>query len=599
MSRRDTSRLLTVVGLLSLVLPAVAYFWFVHHYGVNMIWNDQWDDIRLIGQSYSGKLTLSTLWAQHNENRIFFPDLIVLALAYTTHFNVKIELYLSAVMLTVSTALIILAHHRRAASTPWIYYCPVAILTFTFVGGNPFWGGGNTLWGFQMAWYLAMLALAVTVFLVDRPALTGPVLAGAIAAAVVGSFSSLQGLLIWPVGLALLYLRRRSRGIVLVWIASAIATAIVYFYHYSSQSDYGKFSFLTAHPLAAVKFFLFSIGENIIGGQIGNHGSSDAELIVGLVILGIALWVLIAYGLRRDETSGTPVGVALVWMGLLFTAMITIGRSFQGPLIANRYVMFELLTWVGCYLAFLDRPTPPLGDSRWDRLVRLGVPRGVALQSSGVLAADRQTHPLPRRESVKVIVQLGLVGLIVVQLVLGTSDGLVQARVWHRSEVAVADVTVNINKASDPLVASYLADLPPAFIRQTATTARVHKLSLFDTSAVAEYTRQGLFPWLLSQVLVPRPGTTVSGTTVLDASVFDDRGVSKVTFQLTGVSVHDGPIVRDRLVGTARLTTIGWIAVWDTRTVANGVYKLQSVLTLAGGKTAPSHPQWFAVKNKP
>ena len=108
-------------------------------------------------------------------------------------------------MLVLATGLLILAHRRRSPSTPWIYYCPIAIVMLSFVQYL------NALWGFQMAWYLVMAALALALFLLDRPVVNWLVLAGAIAAAVVGSFSSLQGLLIWPAGLVLLYCRKRQR----------------------------------------------------------------------------------------------------------------------------------------------------------------------------------------------------------------------------------------------------------------------------------------------------------------------------------------------------------------------------------------------------
>src|ERR1019366_8903735 len=113
------------------------------------------------------------------------------------------------------------------------------ILMFSLVGGHPGFGGGNTLWGFQMAWYLVLLGLAVALFLLDRPSLTWLVLAAAMAAAVVGSFSSLQGLLIWPTGLVLLYLRRRPWRMIVVWIISAVATGAIYFYNYNFASVSG------------------------------------------------------------------------------------------------------------------------------------------------------------------------------------------------------------------------------------------------------------------------------------------------------------------------------------------------------------------------
>ena len=81
------------------------------------------------------------------------------------------------------------------------------------------------------------------------------------------------------------------------------------------------------------------------------------------------------------------------------------------------------------------------------------------------------------------------------------------------------------------------------------------------------------FAPLQSQVLVPSNGSSVSGTTVLDASARPGVTVSGVQFELSGGSLSD------QVVGTATLTPYGWIAEWDTTTVPNGTYTLQSVAT--------------------
>ncbi len=78
--------------------------------------------------------------------------------------------------------------------------------------------GTMTLWGFAVSWYLEIFALAAALFLLDRVSLGWLGVAGAMAVTVAGAFSSLEGLLIWPVGLLLLYQRRRSRAMILAWI---------------------------------------------------------------------------------------------------------------------------------------------------------------------------------------------------------------------------------------------------------------------------------------------------------------------------------------------------------------------------------------------
>jgi hypothetical protein len=210
------SWLITIATVLGFAIPAVSYLWMIHADGVNVIYADQWDDVALIGHAFSGTLHASTLWSQHYENRIFFPNLIVLALAYTTHFNVVTEEYLSALMLFGGAALVIFAHKRRSPERRWIWYCSVAFLMFSLAQAV------NALWGFQMAWYLVLLMVVLALFLLDQEPQHWPVFGGAIAAAVIASFSSVQGLLVWPAGLLLIYLRRRPGHLAFAWIGSAV-----------------------------------------------------------------------------------------------------------------------------------------------------------------------------------------------------------------------------------------------------------------------------------------------------------------------------------------------------------------------------------------
>ena len=76
------------------------------------------------------------------------------------------EEYVSALMLVGSAVLVVVAHRRRSRLTPMLWYLPVMLLLFSFVQYQ------NTLWGFQMAWYLVTLSLVGALYLLDRPHLT-------------------------------------------------------------------------------------------------------------------------------------------------------------------------------------------------------------------------------------------------------------------------------------------------------------------------------------------------------------------------------------------------------------------------------------------
>ena len=113
---RPSSRLLDRLAILGFAIPAAAYLWesSLVSYGVNVIWRDQWSDVKVIRHWHAGTLTLSTLWVPHNQNRLLFPNLLVVLLAQTTHFNLLVEMYIGALILFASIALIIWTHKRRS-----------------------------------------------------------------------------------------------------------------------------------------------------------------------------------------------------------------------------------------------------------------------------------------------------------------------------------------------------------------------------------------------------------------------------------------------------------------------------------------------------
>ncbi len=287
---------LIVLAALGLAVPLVAYGWFVGHFGVNALYADDWSDVGLISRAYGGTLGFAQLWAVHGENRILFPNLIVLLLAYTTRFNVVVEEWISAAMLAAATVLFILAHRRRAPDIPWIAYCPVAILMLSFSQGR------NAIWGFQMAWYVVIAALAATLFLLDRPELGRVALAGAIVTGVIGSFSSLQGLLVWPSGLVLLWLCGRTRKVIVSWLVAAVVTTVVYFINF--QFPPGNLAYVLSHPVDGVLFYFFAVGD-VVGLQApsGNHPGNGAVIALGILICAIAVWTVVMYCRRRDASE--------------------------------------------------------------------------------------------------------------------------------------------------------------------------------------------------------------------------------------------------------------------------------------------------------
>ncbi len=545
-------RTVSVLVVLGFVLPIIAYFLFIHQYGVNTIFADQWYNVYLIGHP----VTFSALWAQHAEHREFFPNLIVLLLAHATHLNIVVEEYLSGIVLCIALGLVVLADRRYSPSTPLIYYCPVAFLVLSLVQA------ASTLFGFQLAWYLGLLALAASLYFLDGPELTKPALTGAVIAAVVGSLSVFYGFFIWPVGLVVLYRRHSRRALVLAWIGSAAVTAVAFFHDYNWESN----SYWFTHPITTIKFFLLAIGD-VVGVQLNDPRYGNAAvLLLGLMIFSIACWVIVTRCIRRDGRAGSSIGVALVCFGIVFAASLTVARvpvglSYAG---ASQYTTFDLLILVGCYLALLNPPASLLETRRFEG------------------------RAWPALRTV-------VVGVVVLQILLGTLNGRSNAEVIHASEIGFSDITANIDRTPDSLVKTEVLQ-NPRWIRSTAQIAQADDLSLFATGDAASYRKEGLFTYFKAVraiLLIPANGAQLSGTALLDAAAVTQDEATRVVFYLA-----KGGKPR-QAIGTGTLGEGGWVFRWNTTSVANGTYELLSEAYDSNGGHSYSRAITIQVRNPP
>jgi hypothetical protein len=94
-----------------------------------------------------------------------------------------------------------------------------------------------------------------------------------------------------------------------------------------------------------------------------------------------------------------------------------------------------------------------------------------------------------------------------------------------------------------------------------------------------------------TSVGIPSGDATLSGTTLLGATANDPIGIAKVQFTLTGGTLNQS------IVGTAVPTIYGYLFNFNTATVANGSYMLQSVASDAAGNTGSSPGVQVTINN--
>ena len=552
------------VAIACFAFVIVATFVLIHRYALNITYYDQWADVALIRRAHDGTLTFSALWGQYNENRILFPNLVVLLMYYTTHYNSVAEEYLSGVAICGSAVLVALTHRRRSPGMPLIAYIPVALVLLSAAVTI------DTLYVFNFSWCLALLAFSATLYLVDRPRLTWLCLAAAAAPAVIGSYSTLQGMLIWPSVLILLWLRRRSWATIGTWAVCMLATTLVYFFHFS----FAKTGVVagTSGGLPAMATFGISEVGNVIGSQQGAH----ADFIIGMSVLVVSCLAL-GVGVRRDRAGGAPVGVALLVFGLLFVLAAAKGRTYLGLATALRYAPFVLNIWVGSYLVLLShlsasRSTPEVG-SDIDGFSAAGAAwPGRLRRWAGVGLAGL---------SVAMLLQAGFSGL----------EGIPDARGWRHLEQNAANIESNIDIASDQLVTSHLGpSLRADWIRSLSQFERDQRLNLFSTGMTAAEARRGLDPRLITSVVLPKPWTTVSGKVFLDATALA-MNPTNVEF------LAEAPGYPLRFISGSTATIDGYIGGWDTREVRNGTYRIYSRVRVSSGLSYMGAPTFVVVSN--
>lgn len=465
-------------------LPVLAYAWFIHRYAVNVVWGDQWADLNVIARLHAGHLSLGTLWQQHNEERNFLPNLLVVLLADTTHFNVVVEMYVGALCLAGATALFVVTHRRSGPPRPWVFYLPVVVLLFSFVQY------ANTLWGFQVAWYMVLLFLGLALFLLDRPAMTGLVLAGAIASALAGSVSLFQGLLIWPTGLLVLCLRRHGRRYVAPWAAAGVVAIGLYFVGWNRHAPGANGTpYALHHPVKTLEAF-FTVVGNVVGAQVSDAGNGIV-VFLGVVIFVVAMWALFSRAVRGRVPTAGALGAALIVFSLLCDASVAIGRTSQGLSRAgwSGYTTDALLVLVGSYLVLFDRD---LGAAR----------------QPGLRRADR-------------VVGVSLAAVVCLQVVLGVGNGLKGARATYRTDRLAQDVIVNADVASDGMLYNIYLVGPPSYVRRMIPVMRQYRLSLFATHDAETYREQGLVTgtWARDPTSPVVPWTGLAGGQVVQLDV--------------------------------------------------------------------------------
>jgi hypothetical protein len=301
------------------------------------IW-DSWRSVQYLPQLL--KFDLRHFWIQHNEHRIVFPE-IVYSLDYIFFRGEQL----------LPIAVNIACQLAQIALLWWLLWrmkdMPLAFRLTLGVCGSLFMTSAMQVQGilgtFELQWYLSQMAAALAFFSLWLSSRTGGWngLAICIGAALVVTYSTGNGMTVWPVLVAMAALLRLPKPrIATLAIAGALSIA-AYFVGYSFLG-HGRAALMLAHPFYTTWF---------VGVFLGTPVSYLSTALGGVIGLGSLLLVALAVavaGRQRRFADPVPVVVAGVCLYIACSAVIiAYGRMRPGDAtvaaaLAARYVNVPL-----------------------------------------------------------------------------------------------------------------------------------------------------------------------------------------------------------------------------------------------------------------
>jgi len=310
--------------------PGIFLAVLIPRYWVNLPQYDEWDSVTFFEHLSHGTLTAGLLFKQANEYRQFFPNVIVVALGWVTHWDVRYDM----VVIFIAACLIAMNIRRLAAGT--IEADPIKFSIVVLFGNLIIFSPTqyeNWLQAQQLVYYLPILCVTAGI-LIARSQLatfTKFIICGALST--ISMFSSANGVVCWVTVLPVLLCFEWPRNAHLVrwltggWLAALALNLALYLYHY--QKPWWSPSPLSGfyHPVQAAIYFL-----GFVGAPFGLE-RARLSIIAGTILFASFVCVWIYFLRHRSDRALKARAIGWLMIGsysVLTAAMTTIGRVGMG-----------------------------------------------------------------------------------------------------------------------------------------------------------------------------------------------------------------------------------------------------------------------------
>jgi len=342
---------------------------------------DAWEFAPIVADFSEGRLTARTFWAQHNEHRLVVPRVVMLALAWTSAWDVRVEQAANLVVALAQLGVTALLVRRTVTpvaprAAPWLVAAASALI-FSLAAWQ------NWSWGWQLCIFLCVTATSGAALVLARWRGRWPETVALQLLAVTAALSFASGLVV-PVLVPLALLaspaaigRRTRLGHAAATAVAGAATVLAYLWDFAPQAHHPEPA-LSAHRLPdAAGYVVTYLGAAFAGGDPELAAVLGAAGLGATAVVTVTLWWAHA-GLRAALLPWTFLELFAL-AGAVVTAVGRVGFGVEQAL-ESRYVTLATPFWLGSAatltlaLATWQRASAPSAA----RTLRIGFACGLA-----------------------------------------------------------------------------------------------------------------------------------------------------------------------------------------------------------------------------
>jgi hypothetical protein len=338
-----------------IALPIILYFYFLSEYSLNI---PKWDDHALKAfilefENANGFLAkFQTFFKQHNEHRIAFDRLITL-LVFTIHGTIDYRWLMWVGNFTlIGTLIIFLKIFQKQKVSLW-FFIPISLIFFQLqLWENTFWGMA-ALQNFGIIFFIFGLIYFISS---DKKSH----FYWAILFAFFATYTSGNGITVFPVCIVLLLLQRRFKESIVFGIVSIVLIG-AYFYQYQMPPSNPP---MEGIGIGKIIFGFFSFIGSVFDLMPNSSGRVKLTIVAGGILFVIssliAIYLIFNSKLLKKNRflSQTELFTLGSFMFLIGTGIVvTYTRISFGEigLLTSRYKIYAILLLTTLYLFFISK----------------------------------------------------------------------------------------------------------------------------------------------------------------------------------------------------------------------------------------------------